>query len=272
MKRLTLLFKRRIHGVHGRTWNIVWIHSLKVSKRTISIHWYQFYLDYRKTSATTTDSIQNERKPFFEDVSCFLNFSLHIIILFLFILSKLPHIEIEINFHKLDLNLFAPKTTNARYIYSNQFKFFDLYSFRFPINGCYDEMIACISVSNARINMKKMSITSRVEYVGEYSLFLFFLLFLLRCIIELESVRMFGMERDKQYRPLLLTPISSSCSPLVHVEFELFSAKEKSDYRLHLIIEPIQIIYHAVNRNEKRQLKIVPIENYAVFVYFLANN
>ncbi len=70
-------------------------------------------------------------------------------------------------------------------------------------------------------------------------------------MIQLESVRMFGMEYDKQNRPLLLTPISSSHSPLVHVEFELFSAKQKSDYRLNLIIEPIEFIYHAVRSGGK---------------------
>jgi len=70
-------------------------------------------------------------------------------------------------------------------------------------------------------------------------------------MIELQSVQVFGMQRDKQYRPILLMPILSSSSPVVHVEFELFSANQKSDYRLHLIIEPIQIIYDAVSQ-EKR--------------------
>jgi hypothetical protein len=70
----------------------------------------------------------------------------------------------------------------------------------------------------------------------------------LRCMIELQSVRVFGMRRDKEYRPILIMPILSSSSPLVHIEFELFSANQNSDYRLQLFIEPIKIIYDAVSK------------------------
>lgn len=68
-----------------------------------------------------------------------------------------------------------------------------------------------------------------------------------RCSIELQFVRVFGVQRDGQYRPIIVMPMFMSSSPLVFIEFELFSGNEKSDYRLKLIIEPIRIIYDAVS-------------------------
>ena len=69
---------------------------------------------------------------------------------------------------------------------------------------------------------------------------------MLRCSIELQFVRVFGIQRDEQYRPIIIMPMFMSSSPLVHIEFELFSGNQKSDYRLQLIVEPIRIIYDAV--------------------------
>ncbi len=121
------------------------------------------------------------------------------------------------------------------------------------MNGYHDQTIACISVSNARVNMKKMGITSRVEYRRRFFCLYFLLLLLLRCTIQMESLQMFGMGRDNEHRPLLLTPMSSlSSSPVLHVEFELFAAKQKSDYRFNMIMEPIRFIYHAVSRRKKQ--------------------
>lgn len=141
---------------------------------------------------------------------------------------KLPKIDIEINFNKVNLNLLSP-----------------------TINQSNNDIIACISISNARIDMKKMCITSRIEYNIIFTIFIFIFLLSLRCLIELESVRVFGMEREKDFRPVLLMPILLSSSPLVHVKFELFSANQKSDYSLQLIIEPIRIIYDAVSKQIK---------------------
>jgi hypothetical protein len=66
-------------------------------------------------------------------------------------------------------------------------------------------------------------------------------------MIELQSFQIFGVQFDKEHRPLLVSSMLPSHSPLVHIEFELFSVNKNSDYRLELIIEPIQIIYHAVS-------------------------
>jgi hypothetical protein len=66
-------------------------------------------------------------------------------------------------------------------------------------------------------------------------------------VIDLQSIQIFGMGYNKQYRPTLLLEMLPSSSPDVHVEFELFPVDQKSDYRLHLTIEPFKIIYDAVS-------------------------
>jgi hypothetical protein len=96
---------------------------------------------------------------------------------------------------------------------------------RFTPNTSKSDIIACISIVDTRVTVKKTSVTSRI---------------------------VFGAQRNKQYRPIMIIPILSSTSPCVHVEFDLFSDNLKSDYRLQLIIEPIQFTYDAVS-NEKKQ-------------------
>ncbi len=66
-------------------------------------------------------------------------------------------------------------------------------------------------------------------------------------MIDLQSIRIFGMRHNKQHRPILLMEMFPSTVPLVHVEFELFPEDRKSDYRLYFTIEPLKIIYDAVS-------------------------
>jgi len=55
------------------------------------------------------------------------------------------------------------------------------------------------------------------------------------------------MEYNKQRHSPLLVEMFSSSSPHVHIEFELFPADQRSDYRLHLDISPMKIIYDTVS-------------------------
>jgi hypothetical protein len=69
----------------------------------------------------------------------------------------------------------------------------------------------------------------------------------LRCVIDLQSIYIFGMRYNEQHQPPLLLQMLPSLSPHVHAEFELSPMDQKSDYRLHLTIEPLKIIYDAVS-------------------------
>ncbi|CAF4025351.1 unnamed protein product [Rotaria magnacalcarata] len=71
-----------------------------------------------------------------------------------------------------------------------------------------------------------------------------------RCKGDIDSVHVFGMDREEEYRPILIRPLSSSSSPLVHFEFELFSVNPQADNRFHLTIEPIHFIYDAPSINQ----------------------
>ncbi|CAF3112482.1 unnamed protein product [Rotaria socialis] len=144
---------------------------------------------------TTTTNNLTEREVLFED---------------------LPNIDFEIHCSKFDLNLLS-STTNARLI---------------P-NRTGDEIIAFITITDVRVSMKKMCITSRIECKG-----------------DIDSVHVFGMDREEEYRPILIKPSSSSSYPLVHFEFELFSVNPQADNRFHLTIEPIHLIYDAPSVNQ----------------------
>lgn len=55
------------------------------------------------------------------------------------------------------------------------------------------------------------------------------------------------MRHNKQHQPALLLEMLPSSFPHMHIEFELFPVDQKSDYRFHLTIEPLKIIYDAVS-------------------------
>ncbi len=82
-----------------------------------------------------------------------------------------------------------------------------------------------------------------------YFFILFFTchLLLLRCVIDLQTIQIFGMRHNKQHQPALLLEMLPSSFPHMHIEFELFPVDQKSDYRFHLTIEPLKIIYDAVS-------------------------
>ena len=58
---------------------------------------------------------------------------------------------------------------------------------------------------------------------------------------------LFGMKTNAQSRPLLASGVSVSTTPLIHVELEFSPMDNRSDYRLNLAIEPLQIAYDAVS-------------------------
>ena len=55
------------------------------------------------------------------------------------------------------------------------------------------------------------------------------------------------MQTVDNQRPLLVTAVSKSSLPLIHSELELSPMDKNSDYRLHLVIEPLRITYDAVS-------------------------
>jgi hypothetical protein len=79
--------------------------------------------------------------------------------------------------------------------------------------------------------------------------------------MDLQTIRIFGMCHEQS---MLLLEMLPSTSPHLHVEFELFPLDQKSDYRLHMDIEPLKIIYDAVS-NRKRFFP-------KMFLYLIANN
>lgn len=70
-------------------------------------------------------------------------------------------------------------------------------------------------------------------------------------MLDLQTIQVFGMGHNKLHRPPLLLEILPSSSPNVHIEFELFPEDQKSDYRLHLTVEPLKITYDAVSEKEE---------------------
>ncbi|CAF2509639.1 unnamed protein product [Rotaria sp. Silwood2] len=143
-------------------------------------------------------------------------------------------IDAEININQININILSPATNT-----------------RLMANRANKEILACISITEAWTNLKKMSITSRRE-----------------CVIELQSIHIFGINRDNQYRPILVKPLLSSSSPMVHVEFELFTANPKSDNRLNLIMEPFEFIYDAVS---KKKIYLILAINQPIKPYFSDN-
>ena len=71
--------------------------------------------------------------------------------------------------------------------------------------------------------------------------------FLLRCLIDLQTLHIYGMQSNNQQRPVLIMGTISLDSPFIHIEFELFPVDKKSDYRLCLVIEPLKFFYDAVS-------------------------
>ncbi|CAF1487411.1 unnamed protein product [Rotaria sp. Silwood1] len=68
--------------------------------------------------------------------------------------------------------------------------------------------------------------------------------------LNFPNFRLYGIEDNKSNRRLLVESISKCFSPLLHIQFELFPINiKRSDYRFHLNIQPIRIIYHAAMFN-----------------------
>ncbi|CAF0873895.1 unnamed protein product [Rotaria sordida] len=147
-----------------------------------------------KTTTGTLSNILNERESLFED---------------------LPKIDADININQINFNILST-TTNTRLM----------------ANRINHEIIACISITEAWFKIKKMSITSRLEFMNEF-----------------QSLHIFGTNRDNQYRPILIKPRLLS-SPFLHIEFELYTADSKSDNRFYLTMEPIEFIYDAPTINQ----------------------
>ena len=64
------------------------------------------------------------------------------------------------------------------------------------------------------------------------------------------------MQTDHQQRPLLVNAVSTSFFSLIHSELELAPLDKKSDYRFHLVIEPLQIAYDAVSSKHRERISI----------------
>ena len=64
-------------------------------------------------------------------------------------------------------------------------------------------------------------------------------------------MKIFGMGFNKQHQlPVLLEICPSLSSPNIHIQFELFPEDQMSDYRLHLIIQPMRFVYDTVSLKE----------------------
>ncbi|CAF1109897.1 unnamed protein product [Adineta ricciae] len=92
-----------------------------------------------------------------------------------------------------------------------------------------NELIAYICVTDIWMNIKRMSVSRSIE-----------------CMIDLQTAHIYGMQSNKEQRPILIMGTMSTFSPFVHVEFELFPADKKSDYRLHLVMQPLKVFYDEV--------------------------
>ena len=69
-------------------------------------------------------------------------------------------------------------------------------------------------------------------------------------------------ELDKEHRATLIRAKPSS-SPSVHIEFELFPADQRSDYRLHMMVEPLKVVYDAVSYSRMEGNSLLPSDSLA---------
>ncbi|CAF1448566.1 unnamed protein product [Adineta ricciae] len=124
-----------------------------------------------------------------------------------------PNIDVKVKVRHLTLNLSYPQRDN-----------------RVTLT---DKDILCpIEINNTQIDFKRQAVSSNILF-----------------IIDLQSLSLFGMQGVGNQRPLLVTAISKSSLPLIHSELELSPMDKKSDYRLHLVIEPLRITYDAPTIN-----------------------
>ncbi|UJR29329.1 hypothetical protein I4U23_010541 [Adineta vaga] len=122
--------------------------------------------------------------------------------------EDLPKIDVELILNKADLNIISSNTN----IEQN------------------DERIAYICVTDIWMTVKRMSVSRSIE-----------------CLIDLQTTHIYGMQSNREQRPILIMGRISSFSPFLHVEFELFPVDKKCDYRLQLIIQPLKVFYnHAI--------------------------
>ncbi|CAF0711791.1 unnamed protein product [Adineta steineri] len=126
-----------------------------------------------------------------------------------YVYEDLPKVDVEVTLSKADLNIIS-SNTNIKSKTTEQ----------------KDETIIYICVTDIWTTIKRMSVSRSIE-----------------CMIDLQTVNIYGMKSNNGERPILITGVTSSFSPFVHVEFELFPADKKSDYRLYLVIEPLKVFY-----------------------------
>ncbi|CAF3786248.1 unnamed protein product [Rotaria socialis] len=140
-----------------------------------------------------------------------------------FYFEDLSNIIFNISMHKLDLYLLSPLSRNN--------------------NNCLTELsdkehrdrdvITYVSINDGNINLTKCSISSS-----------------LLLEIHVPDLRLYAWEENLDEIRLLVKPTINTPSPLMNLQFELFPINKcKSDYRFHLNVQPISIIYDAVMFN-----------------------
>ena len=98
-----------------------------------------------------------------------------------------------------------------------------------------------------------------------------FFLILFRFVVDLQTLAIFGKQTDIQTRPLLATVASQSTLPVIHVELELAPMDKKSDYRLFLVIEPLEIVYDAVSYNIEVNFFFFPLKDDDLLANYQSN-
>ncbi|CAF5003433.1 unnamed protein product, partial [Rotaria sp. Silwood1] len=128
-----------------------------------------------------------------------------------------PNIDIKVKVNDLILNLSLPKTNNTSEIF----------------RSTENEILCPIKINDARLDLKRRAVSSNILFK-----------------VDLQSISLFGMQTDNQYRPLLVTAASTTILPLIHSELEFSPIDKKSDYRLLLVLEPLKITYDAPTINK----------------------
>ena len=149
-----------------------------------------FRLVRRQVRRKPIEHNQSKKESLFEDVSSFriyFEISHENFPFFCIHILKVPHIDVEVVIGKLDLNILG-STTNSRYsvkqlhlaqkILEEKSKIIRFwiflsviislhvyYSFRFMANRASNDVIACMSINVIRLGVKKMALTSRIEYM-----------------------------------------------------------------------------------------------------------
>lgn len=78
--------------------------------------------------------------------------------------------------------------------------------------------------------------------------------------MEIYSVKVFGMGFNRQDDLPVLLEICPSLCPSIHIQLELFPEDQLSDYRLHLLIQPIRFLYDTVSLKNNQSMSFLMIE------------